>query len=156
MSEKIDVVAAQNHQIGPEHYRYSENHEEDGVMIYLHRFVVVRETPECWWVCKASWVHMLRWTDLAQARKQKVVKRVLKNARAKHCWPTLEEAWHSYSIRKRYEVRKLQHRLDVVKQAMSAMPEAPPQETLDRHPAVGFARVFNCGTPACHDEYSWE
>lgn len=152
---KIDVEAALAHMVGPEHYRYRECHEEEGVGIYLERFVVVRETPECWWVCRVNDVQLLRWCPLADARRRKWVKRVSKVSSVKHCWPTLDEAWRSYRIRKQYELRRLEHRLDVIQQAFGAMPDSPPDEALEQFPSPGFARVLDCGKPRCHEEYRW-
>ena len=86
-------------------YRYSDSPSHVGV--WLQTFQVVKETPCGYWFAysEATPRELWRWTS--------------KTARRRFCYPTKEEAWNSYRIRKRKRVDHLQRDLNKTKQILS-------------------------------------
>lgn len=65
--------------IGPDHYRYYEIIEPDGVKLVCQEFVVVGETEFYWYLLAKEWANRLTESDLLSQWIKRQRKRVLKD-----------------------------------------------------------------------------
>jgi|GEM_PF-1282883 len=80
-------------------YRYDDP-LTDGCKAWERTFTMVKETPCGWWIVGAgpyTWGEKKRW--------------VSKTARKRFAYPTKEEAWTSYKMRKKRQVQIYEARL---------------------------------------------
>lgn len=85
--------------LGPDHYRFYDTIDEDGVTISCQRYVVIGETPLCWYVVKDYMA------GYSKASIKENRKRILKaQGGRKHCYLDMNEAMRSYKIRKKRQI----------------------------------------------------
>ncbi len=85
-------------------YRYDDYREyEDGCRIECNTYYVIRLT------LKGAWIKYGKWG------KEHFV---LYNSRKKYAYPTKEQAWRSFCIRKRRRVDHLEHQLKYAEKAL--------------------------------------
>lgn len=102
---------------GPDHYRFYEELGHNGVSLYCERFVVLKETPRGYWVCKEEW---LTFADRHGGGLHKRHKRfVLKDSLKRHCYPDKMQAYEAYRIRKARHIEHLKNALAKVEQAIA-------------------------------------
>lgn len=108
-------------------YRYYDTECGDKVFIELERFHVIGETPCGYW-------YIPGWLKAFPESAQQESKRwVSKEARVRRCYPTKDEAWRSYCLRKYHQqghLLRAQARLDAVlklidNQSAYTAPEGP-------------------------------
>ena len=102
--------------MGPDHYRVVDTIGPEGVTLHLRRFVVLHETPDCYWIVPPSYAL----GDLTRLRRAKIAKRVSKVSERRYAYPTVEQAVHSYEIRK---YRQMQHTELALERARTAHAE---------------------------------
>lgn len=110
-------------------YRYYDMERGNKVVIDLECFKVIKETPCGWWYVPSwvpSWAH----------EEQQTYKRwVSKEARVRRCYPTKDEAWRSYCLRKYHQqghVLRAQARMDAILTLIKALPNHTAPEGLKR------------------------
>lgn len=96
-------------------YRYESS--SDGTPL-LERFIAIRETKCGWWIVPSYMVYCLENADIYQ-------KFVLKTGRKRYAYPTKEEAYNSYKIRKQWRVIHLRRQLDRAEQDLKYVKENP-------------------------------
>lgn len=83
----------------PALYRVHDTITEDGLRLYWQEWVVVGETPKCWYVNRSGHV-----PQGVPVHKLKYVKRVLKSQDGRrYCYSDKTEALRSYLIRKQWQ-----------------------------------------------------
>lgn len=88
--------------IGPDHYRYYETVEPDGVKLACMVYTVVAETPCCWYLVQKEYARHLTEQDLDKAWLKRMRKRVLKDQSGrKKYYACREAALHSFIERKK-------------------------------------------------------
>jgi len=100
-----------------DHYRYRTNVAFDVVEVCLEQFKVIKETPKGYWLTfpwSAPFHGEYNWK-----------KWVSKTSRKRFAYPTKEEAWDSYCIRRKRRVMHLQRQLDEATLALRATRETP-------------------------------
>lgn|SRR3990167_9701164 len=108
--------------IGPDHYRFADEIGPDGVKIYCQRFVVVGETPRCYYVLRDGCAHYAKQdSDFSRAFVKQHRKRVLKTSWKRYCYPELKDAMRSYVSRKSWQI---QHAALATARATAALGEA--------------------------------
>lgn len=95
-------------QIGPDHYRYDATLNPDGVNIECRTYVVIAETPKCYWVISkihAGYVGQESfWArDMVKTHRKLILK---EKGRRRHCYPDRKDALQALVIRKK---RQLEH-----------------------------------------------
>lgn len=91
--------------IGPDHYRFEDRIGPEGVTIHCFRYVVVGETPCCFYIIREGLSHYAGkdFTKVsAHIKKQR--KRVLKSSWRRFAYPDLKDAMRSYKARKRWQL----------------------------------------------------
>ena len=91
--------------IGPDHYRYEANLDEAGVTVHVQTFVVVGETPRCYYVVRKDYAHWAKdWKKPPEHLKQHR-KRVLKASFGRrYCYPSKAHALDSFKQRQRWRI----------------------------------------------------
>ncbi len=101
-------------------YRYFDELCGHKVRIELERFAVIKETPCGYW-------YIPEWMKVWSEPEQQGHKRwVSKTARVRYCYPTKDEAWKSYRVRKYRQQGHQQlarHRLDAVLALIEGLPD---------------------------------
>lgn len=91
--------------LGPDHYRLVDDIGPDGVTIRLQRYIVIGETPQCYYVIRDGSHYMtLNTNGWAQDVVKKQRKRVLKSSYKRYCYPEIADALRSYKARKRWQL----------------------------------------------------
>lgn len=91
---------------GPDHYRFEDSIGPDGVTLHCRRFVVIGETPCCYYVLPEDLAHYAQSGDEWRAlTAKKYRKRVLKNSWRRYCYPDVKLALESYRARKSWQTR---------------------------------------------------
>jgi|SRR5690554_1297699 len=88
-------------------YRYEDALGYDALECRLVEFKVIRETEKGYWFVE-SWLTNKAFESMAERSKRWVSK----DARKRYCYPSKDEAWESYVIRKQKHLAHLdrQHR----------------------------------------------
>ena len=92
--------------LGPDHYRFEDEIGPGGVTIHCRRFIVIGETPCCYYVLPenmAGYVHQT--SEWAKSWVKEHRKRVLKNSWKRYCYPDLKDAMRSYKARKSWQLK---------------------------------------------------
>ncbi len=102
----------------PDHFRYIDEISPDGVTIVCQRFVVLRESEQCYWITRdrnIGWAE--KWA--ADGRKSPHIKRVLKESYGRRfAYPDKAKALHSYKVRKRRQLGHAQLAMERAKTAL--------------------------------------
>jgi hypothetical protein len=101
----------------PVHYRYDDYMLEGGVGIRVRKFYPLRETPCFYMVVNEFENKMLK---ITKGRSPKT-KRVSKNGVRRYCYPSKEQALHSYKKRKLSQIRHAELSLAKANQALFAL-----------------------------------
>lgn len=125
----------------PVHYRYDDYMYEDGVEVMVRRFYPVRETP-CFYMVIDHWSMMIQ--KRIPDRKPKT-RRVSKDSLRRFCYPTKEEALHSYKKRKLSQIGHAELAIAKAQQAYSAVKDL-----------TGDFDKLDCGRPDYWDNLNFE
>lgn len=88
--------------IGPAHYRFYDTVGRKGVTLNVAHFVVVAESPKCWYVVPRELSYLADRGDAAKAHSR--CKRILKAPGGRrYAYPDLGDALRSYAARKRWQ-----------------------------------------------------
>lgn len=114
--------------LGPDHYRYYAELSPDGVTVKCERFVVVGETPRCWYVITESAAHLadIDWST-ASAWRKKLRKRVLKATSSysrRYCYPSKAHALESFKQRQKWRIAHAKRNLAIAELALSVVEPA--------------------------------
>lgn len=137
--------------IGPDHYRYYATLDENGVHINCERFIVISETPCCWYVLPDKYSFLLnKGMGWANGRVMEERRRVLKESFGRrYCYPDKRKALDSFRQR---QMRRLGHAQRSIAMAEIGIRAASKIVDSD-HPVP---EVINAG----HNEYTaqlrWE
>lgn len=104
---------------GPTHYRIHDVLYEEGLHLRAQAFDVRKETPEGYWVVSHSYVPS--WMDFAALRKHGYLRWVSKTSERRYCYPTLEEALHSFKRRKERQVIHARASLEKAEKALAGL-----------------------------------
>ena len=109
--------------IGPDHYRYYTDISPSGVEIRCERYVVVSETPLCWYVIRESMAYLAeRNSDHARESLKKLRKRVLKASCGKrYCYPDKARALHSFQQRQKWRISHAKRNLETAQASLKAI-----------------------------------
>lgn len=129
--------------IGPDHYRFQEVTDEQGVLIVCSVFVCIAETPRGYWVVAE---HFASFSAEYQKRHRRFV---LKDSYRRHCYPDKNEALKSYLKRKKMQLQHITHQKQVIEQLLPSITDMVEK-------GVTPDNYFNCGRPACFDNYTWD
>ena len=100
-------------------YRYFDMEMGGRIHIDLEHFKVIKETPCGYWYIP-EW--MTAWPDAAQKEEKRWVS---KTARVRRCYPTKDEAWRSYCMRKYHQqkyVLRAQARMNAILALIQELP----------------------------------
>lgn len=128
----------------PVHYRYDDYMLEKGVEVRVRKFYPVRETPCFYMVIDEFENHMKNATT---DRKLKT-KRVSKDGLRRHCYPTKEQALHSYKKRKLSQIGHAELAIAKAKQAYEAVKSI-------RVGTIDFDKL-DCGRPDYWDNLNFD
>lgn len=134
--------------IGPDHYRYEATLNPDGVNIECRTYVVIAETPKCYWVIRDGlFGYAERDPNSEFVKRQR--KLILKEKGGRrHCYPDRKDALNSLLIRKR---RQLQHIERATSMATLAIKGA--EEALANGAPLGDE--LKCGQDEYTESLSW-
>jgi hypothetical protein len=130
--------------LGPDHYRYRETAEEEGVMLTCERYVVVQETPKGYWVVRDYYIGGY-W---GPATIKNVRKFVLKDSLRRFCYPTPKEALGSFLARKKKHMRHINYALALAETSLAKAAELILAETYP-------TEEINCGRPDYFDNLNF-
>lgn len=99
----------------PIHYRYNDCAYLNGLEIKITKYYPVRETKCCYFVIDEWAKHLIK---IGGDRLKSRQRRVLKNSLRRYCYPTKDEALHSFKMRKEAQVRHCEFSLAKAKQAL--------------------------------------
>ena len=107
----------------PDHFRYIDEISPHGVSIVCLRFVVVRESEQCYWITRDRNIVWAK-TFVAEGRKSPHIKRVLKESSGRRfAYPDKAKALHSYKVRKRRQLGHAQLAMERAKTALEDLRE---------------------------------
>jgi len=109
--------------IGPDHFRYYADLTENGVVIRCERFVVIGETPRCWYVIRENMAYLAeRNSDHARASLKRLRKRVLKDSSGRrYCYPDKRKAMHSFGCRQRWRINHATRHIETAQASLKAI-----------------------------------
>lgn len=115
-----------NPKIGPDHYRYREELVPSGIKIVRDRYIVIGETPKCWYVIHDYYQGYVGYEDVNPFARDLVArnrKRVLKQQDfgRRYCYSDPKLALHSYRERKRFQLARLELQMSVCKHVSEAL-----------------------------------
>lgn len=85
-------------QTGPDHFRFYTELGPKGVTIKTERFVVVGETPRCWYVIEDYF--LTYGLDFIKSKRR----RVLKDSHKRYCYPDRDQALLSFMTRQSWRL----------------------------------------------------
>lgn len=103
-----------NNKLGPDHYRYFATLGPSGVKIEAETFIVIGETPKCWYIISE---HYVEYANSKNAWRQMIAKkhtkRVLKQQDhgRRYAYTDRKLAMFSFEQRKFHHLKRLQHQL---------------------------------------------
>jgi len=131
--------------IGPDHYRYRETGEEDGVKLICQRYIVVKETPKGYWVLLDHYIED-NWHPGFIKRMQKFV---LKDSGKRYCYPDRKDALNSFRIRKDRQLSHLRLALALAEYSLAKALELIAAGTFP-------ADETDCGRPDYFDKLNFD
>jgi hypothetical protein len=93
----------ENQKTWPDHFRYIDEIGPDGLTVTCVRYVVVRESEYCYWICVPSY-QLVAQQSIQRGKIPKYVKRVLKQSSRRFAYPDKADALHSYKARKQHQI----------------------------------------------------
>ncbi len=138
--------------IGPDHYRYFARLEENGVHICCERFVVVGETPRCYYVAPANYAFLadIDWSGASEHLK-KMRKRILKSSGRRYCYPDKQEALNSFKARQRWRLSHAKTSLSIAQLALKGLEEIEVKKEFPDE-----SRTYNCKHDEHTSSFRWE
>ena len=130
----------------PVHYRYDDYMYEEGVEVRVKKFYPIRETPCFYMVIDEFENHM---ASVTTGRKLRT-KRVSKDGVRRYCYPTKEQALHSYKKRKLSQIGHAELAIAKATQAIKALDEN--KSILENQ---GFD-ILKCGRPDYWDNLTFD
>lgn len=135
--------------LGPDHYRYYANLSESGVTVRCERFIVVGETPLCYYVISENSAHLVgNSAPWAEAMVKKRRRLVLKNSHRRYCYPDKLDALKSFAARQRWRMSHAQRSMSMAQLSLKMVAGLIEQGVTDA--------PIRCG----HDDYTsslrWE
>jgi hypothetical protein len=110
------------------HYRYIDLGFPPDQVCCLERFTAIKETPCGCWVLPAQGAAFVLASGSLPDWAKRSRRFVLKTSRKKYCYPTKEEAWEAYRIRKARALGYAKARLEAAQGAydfsLTATPDA--------------------------------
>lgn len=117
-----------------EHFRVVDTIGPEGVTLVLRRFVVVRETPDCYWIVPRGYGGKLY--TLQALRRAKIAKRVSKVSIRRYAYPTVAEAVRSYEVRKYRQIQHAELALERARVAHAQVTQGGVAERLSEQPSL--------------------
>lgn len=125
-------MSDENQKKGPDHYRFYDTIGPEGVTIQCQRYIVIGETPMCFYVIRSD---LAGYGPETIKRKRK---RVLKDQGGRrHCYPDKVQAMRSYRVRKDWQIKHATISLERAKAASehaSVLVSSP--ELIGDHPHI--------------------
>jgi hypothetical protein len=109
--------------IGPDHYRFVDNLDPQGLEVCCVTYKVIGETAQCWYIADQYVVDLMRghqWPWVA-AEVKKRRKRVLKDTgpcSKRFAYPNKDHALRSYKVRKQWQIMHAERSLERAKAAL--------------------------------------
>lgn len=125
----------------PVHYRYDDYMLEEGVEVRVSKFYPVRETP-CFYMVINEFENQMK--SVTTGRELRT-KRVSKDGLRRYCYPTKEQALHSYKKRKLSQIGHAELAIAKAKQAYTAVQDL----------TNGFDKL-DCGRPDYWDNLNFD
>lgn len=112
--------------IGPDHYRYHETLNPDGVNVECRTYIVIAETPACYWVIDKSYAGYVGQDysfakDMVKSHRKLVLK---SKGWRRFCYPDRKEALESLRHRKRRQLLHLERHTSMANLAIKGIDEA--------------------------------
>lgn len=120
---------------------------EDGVVLRLETFTVVKETPCGKWV-KSQYAPT--WLEFDELKKRKFLKWISNSSTKKLCYDKLEGAINSFYHRKRMQVSRLKYQLEQAQLALESI------ETIKTKGVEDFQGGLNIGEIPSQGELCWD
>lgn len=137
----------------PDHYRFAETYDENGVILHCRRFVAIAETPQCYRVIAEHMAYLA--SSMPKDWIKKNTRLVPKQSLRRHCYPSKAEAFQSYLKRKRSHIKRMEFSLEVAKYAKE-MAEAI-KDKPDAIDAIGaYGDGIRCGRPDSFSSIIWD
>lgn len=135
--------------IGNPFYRLYDRHCNDGVTVFLEKWLPVKKTPAGTWL-RSQYSPCWKEADFKYLKKHKHLKFVLDNSTRKYCYPTLEGAINSFKHRKRKQQQMLRYQLEQADVCVNNL------DKLDNISVESFYDRVLLGKPAQHDKFWFE
>lgn len=135
-------------QIGPDHYRYEATLNPDGVNIECRKYVVIAETPKCYWVIRDGSVGYARLAPDSEFVKRHRKLILKEKGGRRHCYPDRKDALKSLLIRKKRQLQHIERQTSVATLAIKGIEAAlASEETLGDE--------LKCGQDDYTNSISW-
>jgi len=125
----------------PVHYRYDDYMYKDGVEVKVSKFYPIRET-RCFYLVINQFENNLK--DITKGRELRT-KRVSKDGVRRYCYPTKQEALHSYKKRKLAQIGHAELAMAKAQQVLFAIKDK-----------VDDFDNLDCGRPDYWDNINFE
>ena len=134
----------------PIHYRYKDAVDHTGLLLVEEKFYPIRET-ECFYFILPEWQYNLYERGLIDYGKR--ASRVSKKGLRRKCYPSKEQAFESYLIRKK---RQIWHANDALNRAKLAIERLSTIESPDDLEVSEYKNCKIIGHAPFIDEYIFE
>lgn len=105
------------------HYRVNAYESCHEVRIVVEQFVVVKETPQGYWITHTNYKDWDKEFGLAEMKRSKLLKWVSKTSTKRYAYPSLTEAMISFRRRKQRQVMFLRSTLETAQVALDKFEE---------------------------------
>ncbi|KPW33722.1 Uncharacterized protein ALO87_01504, partial [Pseudomonas syringae pv. apii] len=114
---KDEVMSEGKQNNWPDHFRYVDEIGPEGLTVTCKRYVVVRESDCCYWICSPDY-ELVAKGSIQAGKLPPYVKRVLKQSSRRFAYPDKKAALHSYKARKTHQISHAQLALERAKAAI--------------------------------------
>lgn len=135
--------------IGPDHYRYEATLDPDGVNIECRTYVVIAETPKCYWVIRKSLSYLAEKhpnSDTIKRQRKLILKE--KGGR-RHCYPDRKDALNSLLIRKKRQLMHIERSISVANLAIKGIKDA-------LESGADLSKELKCGQDDYTSSLNWD
>lgn len=101
----------------PDHFRYVDDIGPDGLTVSCRRYVVLRESEHCYWICRTEFEYIAK-QSIERGNTPEYVKRVLKQSYRRYAYPDKADALRSYKARKQHQISHAELALERAKAAI--------------------------------------
>lgn len=112
----------------PVHYRYKDGVDPKGLLLIEERFYPIRETA-CFYFILPEWQYNLY--KYGNGNFEKRAKRVSKDGLRRKCYPSKEQAFESYKIRKQKQLWHAKNAINIAKLATEKLKDIKNPEDLE-------------------------